>query len=47
MNWNNEARLRKLKKGKADILTFDLYTFLEEVYRVTENILIIFSWKIS
>ena len=34
--------LRKLKKGKADEITFDLYDFIEECYRVTSNIMIIF-----
>lgn len=34
--------LRNLDKGKADILTFDLETFLQEVYRITKNSIIIF-----
>lgn len=34
--------LRKLDKGNADILTFDLEKFLEEVYRVTSGTTIIF-----
>lgn len=39
---NDSGGLRKLKKGKADEITFDLYSFIEECYRVTSNILIIF-----
>ena len=34
--------LRKLDKGKADILTFDIQTFLNELYRVTSGTIIIF-----
>lgn len=34
--------LRKLDKEDADILTFDLNEFLNEVYRVTEGTIIIF-----
>ena len=34
--------LRNLDKGKADILTFDLDSFLTEVYRVTKGTCIIF-----
>lgn len=34
--------LRNLDKGNADILTFDLEKFLEEVYRVTDGTIIIF-----
>lgn len=37
--------LRELDKGKADILTFDLLTFLEQVYRVTSNSICIFCGK--
>ncbi|MBQ3455878.1 MAG: hypothetical protein IJG36_05530, partial [Synergistaceae bacterium] len=29
--------LRNLDKGKADIETFDLPSFLKEIYRVTKN----------
>lgn len=29
--------LRNLDKGKADVLTFDLNLFLNEIYRVTKN----------
>ena len=36
------SALRKLGKGKADILTFDLQTFLSAVYRVTKNNIVIF-----
>lgn len=39
---NDSGGLRKLKKGKADEITFDLYTFIEECYRVTANTMIIF-----
>lgn len=34
--------LRKLDKGNADIITFDLDTFLNEIYRVTNGTIIIF-----
>ncbi len=34
--------LRSLDKGKADIITFDLKDFLQEVYRVTSSTIIIF-----
>lgn len=34
--------LRKLDKEKADILTFDIQTFLNELYRVTSGTIIIF-----
>lgn len=34
--------LRSLDKGKADVLTFELKAFLEEVYRVTSSTIIIF-----
>lgn len=37
--------LRNLDKGKADILTFDLPLFLDEVYRVTKSTIIIFCGK--
>jgi len=37
--------LRKLDKGKADILTFDLQEFLEEIHRVLKNSAIIFCGK--
>lgn len=34
--------LRNLDKGNADILTFDLHKFLDEIYRVTNGTIIIF-----
>ena len=34
--------MRNLDKGNADILTFDLQQFLDEVYRVTDGTIIIF-----
>src|SRR5699024_5770460 len=37
--------LRVLDKGKADILTFDLNEFLEEVYRLSQNSCVIFCGK--
>jgi DNA modification methylase len=37
--------LRELNKGQADILTFDLTAFLEEVYRITKNSICIFCGK--
>ena len=42
VNKVKENGLRKLTKGNADILTFDLYKFLDEVYRVTNGTIIIF-----
>ena len=40
---NRESNgLRNLDKGKADVLTFNLNNFLEEVYRVTNGTIIIF-----
>jgi len=36
--------LRKLDKWNADIITFDLKKFLELVYNITENNLVIFCW---
>lgn len=42
----NNARegggIRVIKKGKADTETFDLYRFMQEVYRVTKGTIIIF-----
>ena len=35
-------QLRNLDKNKADILTFDLDTFCNEVFRVTKGTIIIF-----
>ena len=37
--------LRSLDKGNADVLTFDLYEFLEKVYKVTKNSVCIFCSK--
>lgn len=37
--------LRKLDKENADILTFDLHTFLQEIYRVTKNNICIFCGR--
>lgn len=37
--------LRNLDKGKADIITFDLQSFLKEVIRVTNNSICIFCGK--
>ena len=37
--------LRNLDKGKADVLTFNLLNFLNEVYRVTKNSICIFCSK--
>lgn len=37
--------LRKLDKDKADILTFELNIFLNNVYRVSKNSLVIFCGK--
>lgn len=43
---NRESNgLRVLDKGNADILTFNLNKFLEEVYRVTKNSICIFCGK--
>lgn len=38
-------RLRNLDKEEADVLTFDLEDFLEEVYRVTKNSICIFCGR--
>lgn len=37
--------LRNLEKSKADILTFDLNAFLELLYRITKNSIVIFCGK--
>ena len=37
--------LRNLDKFKADILTFDLIDFLEHIYRITKNSIVIFCGK--
>lgn len=34
--------IRKVTKGKADIITFDLKEFLDQVYRITNGTIIIF-----
>lgn len=34
--------LRKLDKGKADIITFNIDNFLNELYRITKGTIIIF-----
>ena len=39
-NW-----LRKLDKWNADILTFDINTFIEECYRISKSTVIIFCWN--
>lgn len=36
--------LRTLDKENADIMTFDMKEFLNEVYRVTSGTAIIFLW---
>lgn len=38
----NDNGLRSLDKSKADIMTFDLGTFLNELYRITSGTIIIF-----
>ena len=43
---NRESNgLRKLDKGKADIITFDIYEFLKEVDRICSGTIIIFCAK--
>lgn len=37
--------LRNLDKSKADILTFNLSDFLEHLYRITKNSIVIFCGK--
>ena len=37
--------LRNLDKGKADIVTFDLDKFLENIYRITKNSICIFCGR--
>ena len=41
----NSNGLRELDKGKADVLTFNLIKFLEQVYRITSNSVCIFCGK--
>lgn len=38
----DDGRLRKIRKGDADIITFELDEFLEEVYRVAKSTVVIF-----
>ena len=40
-----DSGLRKLDKGNADILSFDIEEFLNEVYRVTKNSICIFCGR--
>ena len=43
---NRESNgLRKLDKEKADIITFDLISFLEQTYRITNNSICIFCGR--
>lgn len=43
---NRESNgLRKLDKEKADIMTFDLISFLEQTYRITNNSICIFCGR--
>lgn len=37
--------LRNLNKGDADIITFDIIEFLNEIYRITKGTIIIFCGK--
>lgn len=37
--------LRSLDKNDADIMTFNLHEFLEEIYRITKSTIIIFCAK--
>ena len=41
----NNHGLRNLNKGNADILTFDLTNFLNEIYRITRNSICIFCGR--
>ncbi|MGM7720664.1 DNA-methyltransferase [Metabacillus sp. Hm71] len=40
-----DGQLRKLDKGAADVLTFDLHEFLEECYRLSKGTIYIFCGK--
>ena len=42
VNLHKSNGLRKLNKDEADVITFDLEKFLDEVYRVTKGTVIIF-----
>lgn len=44
VNWNSNG-LRNLDKKDADIITFDLNIFLEELFRITKNSIVIFCGK--
>ena len=44
-NGLHEARGTTLDKGMADVMTFDLEEFLNEVYRVTKGTIIIFCGR--
>lgn len=37
--------LRNMDKGEADVMTFDLHSFLEEIYRITSSTIIVFCGK--
>lgn len=37
--------IRKLDKGNADIMTFELQDFLNEIYRISSSTIIIFCGK--
>lgn len=41
----NDNGLRSLDKGLADVMQFDLIEFLNELYRITQNTIIIFCGK--
>ena len=38
----SDKGLRTIDKGKADIITFDINNFIEQLYRITKSIVIIF-----
>ena len=40
-----DSGLRNITKGAADIMTFDLNEFLQEIYRVTKNNIVIFCGR--
>lgn len=37
--------LRNMDKGEADVMTFDLHSFLEEIYRITSSTIVVFCGK--
>ena len=41
----NSNGLRNLDKKHADVITFDLNSFLEEIYRITSSSIVIFCGK--